>query len=97
MPTGLTMEKYRMELDQNLAQIRSRLNTLFFRCSPPPVFIPPDVTHSHTMAPREIPTIEEGSEAEGEGGFANGHILSYNDSGKNSFPRKFLRRLIPSS
>ena len=27
-PTGLTMEKYRKEMDQNLAHTRARLNTL---------------------------------------------------------------------
>ena len=96
-PTGLTMEKYRTELDQNLTRTRTRLNKLFLRHSPLPEIPPLKLTHSNRRAPQAIPTIEEGSEAEGEGSSANGHTLSYNDGGKNSLPQRILRRLIPSS
>ena len=97
-PTGLTMEKYRTELDQNLTQTRARLNTPF-PC--PQAILPPKITHSLRRTSQEIPMIEEGSEAEGEGSSANGHTLSHTDSGKDSgkdsLPRRILRRLIPSS
>ena len=97
-PTGLTMEKYRMELDQNLAQTRASLSTHYFLYSPPQAIFPPKITHSLTwgVSPGRVSTMEV-SEAEGEGGSANGHTLSHNDSGKNSLPRRILRRLIPSS
>ncbi|KAH8979940.1 hypothetical protein EDB92DRAFT_1977146 [Lactarius akahatsu] len=56
--------------------------------------------------PGEIPTIEEGSEAEGEESSANSHAQSHStpshshsDRGKrtNSLRRRILRRLLPSS
>ena len=109
-PTGLTMEKYRTELEQNLIQIRARLKALFSPSCPPQQNLPPKVTQTLTGASQGTPTtvqvsgasqgistIVEVSESDGEGGPANGHTLSHNDSGKNSLPRRILRRLIPTS
>ena len=92
-PTGLTMEKYRKEMDQNLAHTRARLNTLL-RLRHPQVIPAKSVSFSHNGV---IPTIEEISEAEGEGSSSNGHTLSHSDGGKNSLSRRIFRRLTPSS
>ena len=110
--TGLTMEQYRKTLDQKLAQTVAQLNTLEQSkglLSPStgvrPMILP------FKGAPKAVSTIEEGSEAEGEGSSQNGHALSYaisaqshpssarsnSDGGKRSLPRRILRRLIPSS
>ena len=111
-PTGLTMEKYRTELDNNLAQTRGQLDSLWQSEEPHPQ-IPPSPIVRHMIpppegaprrhmipppegAPRAISTIEESTEAEGEGSSANGHTLSSNDSGKSSLSRRIWRRLIPS-
>ena len=91
-PTGLTIKTCRTKLNQYLAQTQAQLNNLgqFEGLQLPS-------TSLISMIPQEFSTIEEGSEAEGEGSTANGHTLSYGDSGKNSLPRRILRRLIPSS
>jgi hypothetical protein len=97
-PTGLTMETYRTRLNQHLAQTEVQLNSL--RQSEglnPPSTSQISTILPHKGVPQEISTIEEVSEVEGEGGPANGHTLSYGDSGKNSLPRRILRRLIRSS
>lgn len=100
-PTGLTMEKYRTELDKNLAQIRTQLNSLWQSEGPHPQIPPSPIVRPMLPpveeAPQAISTIEEGTEAEGEGSSANGHTLSSNNSGKSSLSRRILRRLIPSS
>jgi len=90
-PTGLTMKTYRTKLNQFLAQTHAQLNSL----GQSEGLHPPSASLL-SMIPQEISTIE-GSEAEGEGSTANGHTLSSGDSGKNSLPRRILRRLIPSS
>ena len=85
-PTGLTIENYRTELDQNLAQIRARLNSHYQLLS-------------RNWAPKEISKVEKGSETEGEGSSVNSHTvtLSCSDSRKNSLSRRIFRRLISSS
>ena len=110
--TGLTMEQYRKKLDQNLAQTQAQLNSLGQSkglLSPPTTALP--MILPFKGAPKAVSTIEEVSEAEGEGSSANGHTLSHavsaqshagstrsnSDSGKRSLPRRILRRLIPSS
>src|SRR6202453_412138 len=108
--TGLTMEQYRKKLEQNLARTQAQVNRLRQSeglLSPPrsatPMILPLE------GAPKAIPTIEEGSEAEVDGSSANGHTQtqstpsragssrSNSDSGKRSLSSRILRRLIPSS
>ncbi|KAI9430814.1 hypothetical protein H4582DRAFT_2014085 [Lactarius indigo] len=103
--TGLTMEQYRKKLDQNLAQTQTRLNS-FLGQTEGLLPRPTSTINPHQGA---ISTIEEGSEAEGEGSSANGHVQSHStlshstqshsDSGKrtNSLPRRILRHILPSS
>lgn len=92
--TGLTMNQYRKKLDQDLAQIREQLNRLELS----------EGAHLSAMSlislyesPQPISTIEEGPEAEGEGGSSNGRTQSHSDSGKRSLPRRIWRHLIPPS
>jgi hypothetical protein len=104
--TGLTMEQYRKKLDQNLAQTQSRLSSLLGQSEGPhprPKSITP-VIQPRNRADHRISTIEERSEAEGEGNSANGHIRSSStptnsiqsrSDGKRSLPRRILRRLMP--
>ena len=83
-PMGLTMEKYRTELDQNPTQIRGRLNShyqLLLR----------------NWTPQDVSKVEEVSEAEIEGSSVNGHSLSCGDSEKDSLSRRIIRRIMPSS
>ncbi|KAH9177227.1 hypothetical protein EDB89DRAFT_1519816 [Lactarius sanguifluus] len=98
--TGLTTEQYRKKLDQNLAQTQAQLNSL----GQPGGLLPPStsVIPLYRGVPQVISTIEEGSEAEDEWNFVDSDsqshsTRSHSDSGKRSLPRKFLRRLIPSS
>ncbi|KAI9461883.1 hypothetical protein BJY52DRAFT_1210857 [Lactarius psammicola] len=105
--TGLTIKQYRIKLDQYLAQTQAQLKSL----GQPEVELPPSMGVIPTIppykgAPQEISTIEEDSEAEGEGSkegsSVSGHTQSHStqshsDSGKRSLPRRILRRLIPSS
>jgi len=108
--TGLTMEQYRKKLDQNLAQTQAQLRSLRQSeglLSPSTSTIP--MNPPFKGIPKAISTIEEGSEAEGEGNSANSHTLSYStqshtgstrsnsDSGKRSLPYRIFRRLIPAS
>ena len=100
--TGLTMEQYRKKLYQSLTQTQAQLNIVGQPeglLSPPTSVIP--MILPYQSAPKEMVTIEEGSEAEGEGSSANVHTLSHitqnhNDSEKPSLPRRILHRLIPS-
>ncbi|KAH9044941.1 hypothetical protein EDB83DRAFT_2523589 [Lactarius deliciosus] len=92
--TGLTMNQYRKKLDQDLAQIREQLNRLELS----------EGAHLSAMSlislyesPQSISTIEEGPEAEGEGGSSNGRTQSHSDSGRRSLPRRVLRHPIPPS
>ncbi|KAH9034061.1 hypothetical protein EDB85DRAFT_1889928 [Lactarius pseudohatsudake] len=103
--TGLTMEQYRKKLDQNLAQTQTRLNSFLGQTDE----LLPRTTSTVHPHQGEISTIEEGSEAEGEGSSANSHAQSHStlpshstqghsDSGRrNSLRRRILRRLLPSS
>jgi len=94
-PTGLTTETFRTKLNQYLAQTQAQLNSLGQSVGPyPPSTSGTYIVVSHKGATQEIVAIEESSETEGEG---SDHTLSYSDSGKNSLPRRILRRLIPSS
>lgn len=102
--SGLTMEQYRQKLDQNLAQTQAQLNSMLERAEGillRPTSISP-VIHPHGGAtqPMYMITMEEGSEVEGEASSANGltrsHSTQSHDSGKRSFPRRFLHRLVPS-
>ena len=108
--TGLTMELYRKKLEQNLARNEAQLHSLRQSeglLSPPtsttPMLLP------FKGAPKAISTIEEGSEAEGEGSSTSGHTQTHSsqshawsarsnsDSGKRSLSRRILHRLIPST
>ena len=93
-PTGLTIEKYRTVLDQNIAQILEYDSVDEYDGWYPPstseMFLPP-------KGPQVVSTIEESSEDEGGGSPANGQTLSYSNSRKNSLSRRIFRRLMPSS
>ncbi|KAH9054775.1 hypothetical protein EDB87DRAFT_1420251 [Lactarius vividus] len=101
--TGLTIEQYRKKLDQNLAQTQAQLKSL----GQPEGLLHPSTSATPVIplykgVPQAISTIEEDSEAEDEWNFVDSNSQSYSteshsDSGKRSLPRKFLRRLIPSS
>lgn len=107
--TGLTMELYRKKLEQNLAHNQAQLNSLRQSeglLSPPTTATP--MLLPYKGVPKAISTIEEGSEAEGEGSSSNGHTQTHSsqshagsarssDSGKRSLSRRILHRLIPSS
>jgi len=97
-PTGLTIETYRTKLNQYRAQTEAQLNSLQqSEWLHPPSTSLISMILPHKEVPQEISTIEEGSEVEGEGSPANGRTSSYGDSGKDSLPRRILRRLIRSS
>ncbi|KAH9177165.1 hypothetical protein EDB89DRAFT_1517109 [Lactarius sanguifluus] len=103
--TGLTTEQYRKELDQNLAQTQTRLNSFLGQTDR----LLPCTTSTIHLHQGEISTIEEGSEARCEGSSANCPAQSHNtpshsiqsrsDSGRhtNSLRRRILRHLLPSS
>ncbi|KAH9044940.1 hypothetical protein EDB83DRAFT_1563251 [Lactarius deliciosus] len=102
--TGLTMEQYRKKLDQNLAQTHAQLNSL----GQPEGLLHPSTSETpviplYMAVPQTIFTIDESSEAEeDEWDFVDSDsqsdgTRSRDDSRKRSLPRKFLRRLIPSS
>ena len=102
------MELYRKKLEQNLAHNQAQLNSLrqseglLSPTSTTPMLLP------YKGVPKAISTIEEGSEAEGEGSSSNGHTQTHSfqshagsaqssDSGKRSLSRRILHRLITSS
>ncbi|KAH9018937.1 hypothetical protein EDB84DRAFT_1518101 [Lactarius hengduanensis] len=100
---GLTMEQYRQKLDQNLAQTRAQWNNW----GQPEGLLRPSTSVTpviplYMAAPQTISTIDESSEAKDEWDFVDSDSQSHgtrsrSDSKKGSLPRKFLRRLIPSS
>ena len=90
-PTGLTMEKYRTELDEILAQNQIELDFWLRSTGHSPSTSVISVILPHKDAPQTISTIEEVSEAEGEGSSANGHTFNYGDGGKNSLRRRIFR------
>ena len=106
--TGLTMTQYRKKLNQSLARTQSQLNSSLGQ---PDRLLPRTKSITFMIQPvkgaaHRISTIEEGSEAEGEGNSANGHTRSHGtpthsiqsrSDGKRSLPRRILRRLITLS
>ena len=96
-PTGLTMEKYRTVLDQDVAQIQAHLLRLETSRAWYPLKVQDPLSNGGWLisGPRLI-EIEEGSEAEGEGSPANDHTMSFSNSGKNSLSRRIFRRLMLS-
>lgn len=100
------MEQYRKKLDQSIAQTQTQLSSLLGQ---PEGLLPRPKSMIPVIQPRKgaahrISTIEEGSEAEGEGSSANSHTRSHStpthsiqsrSDGKRSLPRRILRRLIP--
>ena len=96
-PTGLTIQTYRTKLNQYFAQTQAQLNSLGqFEGLRSPSTGMISLIVPHKGGTQEVVTIEEISETEVDGSTANGYTLN-GDSGKNSLPRRILRRLIPSS
>ena len=98
------MTQYRKRLYQSLAQTQTQMNSLLGQPERP-LLRQKSITfliQPHKGAAHRISTIEEGSEAEGEGSSANGHTRSHSTPTiqsrgdvKRSLPRRILCRLMP--
>jgi hypothetical protein len=102
----ITMEQYRKNLDQNVTQTQTELNSFLPVGKPEGLLLcstsTTPVDHRYEEAAQSKLMIEDCSEAEGKGSFRD-ETQSYdtpsqsdNGNSKNKLSR-YLRRLIPSS